>query len=208
MSIMCYLFQSENFATFKSPQMGAANPGSNSASSALSPGCHSLIPSTPWALISCHCHPTLEVRGWMVLSSSNCHSVQLLSHVWLFETSWIAAHQASLSITNSRSLLKLMSIESLMPSNNLILFHPLLFLPSIFPSIRVFSNESVLCIRWPKVWSFSININPSNEYSGLISFRMDWFDLLAVQGTLKSLLQHCSSKALIICHSAVFTHHL
>ena len=134
MSIMCYLFQSENFATFKSPQMGAANPGSNSASSALSPGCHSLIPSTPWALISCHCHPTLEVRGWMVLSSSNCHSVQLLSHVWLFETSWIAAHQASLSITNSRSLLKLMSIESLMPSNNLILVIPFSSCLQSFPA--------------------------------------------------------------------------
>ena len=131
---MCYLFQSENFATFKSPQMGAANPGSNNASSALSPGCHSLIPSTPWALISCHCHPALEVRGQMVLSSSDCHSVQLLSHVWLFETSWIAAHQASLSITNSRSLLKLMSIESLMPSNNLILVIPFSSCLQSFPA--------------------------------------------------------------------------
>ena len=103
---------------------------------------------------------------------------------------WTAARQASLSITNSRSLLKLMSIESVMPSNHLILCHPLLLLPSIFPSIRVFSNEPALCIRWPWYWSFSFSISPSNEYSGSISFRIDWFDLLAVQGTLKSLLQH------------------
>ena len=122
-------------------------------------------------------------------------SLQSLSHVRLFATAWTAAHQASLSITNSRSLLKLMSIESVMPSNHLILYHPLLLLPSIFPSIRVFSKESVLCIRWPKYWSFSCNISPFNEYSGLISFRMDWFDLLVVQGTLKSLLQHHSSKS-------------
>ena len=108
---------------------------------------------------------------------------------------WTAAHQASLSITNSQSLLKPMSIKSVMPSNYLILCHLLLFQPSIFPSIRVSSNESVLRIRWPKYWSFSFSISPSNEYSGLISFRMDWFDLLAVQGTLKSLLQHHSSKA-------------
>ena len=113
-----------------------------------------------------------------------------LSHVQLFETLWTAAHQASLSTTNSQSLLKLMSIESVMPSNHLILCCPLLLLLSIFPSIRVFSNESVLRIRWPKYWSFSFNISPSNEYPGLISFRMDWLDLLAVQGTLKSLLQH------------------
>ena len=112
------------------------------------------------------------------------NSVQLLSRVWLFTTPWTAAHQASLSITNSRSLPKLMSIESVMPSNHLILYHPLLP-PSIFPSIRVFSNESVLHIRWPKYWSFSLNISPSNEHSGLISFRMDWLDLLGVQGTLK-----------------------
>ena len=123
-------------------------------------------------------------------------SVQLLSRVRLFETPWPAARQASLSITNSRSLPKLVSIESVMPSNHLILCHPLLLLPSIFPSIRVFSNESVLCIRWPKYWSFSFSISPSNEYSGLISFRIEWLDLLAVQGrTLKSLLQHHSSKA-------------
>ena len=114
------------------------------------------------------------------------------------------AHQASLSITNSRNLLKLMSIESVMPSNHLILCCPLLLLLSIFPSIRVFSNESVLCIRWPKYWSFSFSISPSNEYSGLISFRMDWLDLLAVQGTLKSLLQHHSSKASIVWRSAFF----
>ena len=115
-----------------------------------------------------------------------------------------AARQASLSITNSQSLLKLMSIEAVMPSNHLILCHPLLLLPSIFPSIRVFSNESVLHIRWPKYWDFSFSISPSNEYSGLISFTMDWFNLLAVQGTLKSLLQHHSSKASILWHSAFF----
>ena len=131
-------------------------------------------------------------------------SVQLLGHVRLFVTQWTAARQASLSITKSQSLLKLMSIESVMPSNHLILCHPLLFLPSIFPSIRVFSNESALCIRWTKYWSFSFNISPSHAHSGLISFRMDWFDLLAVQGTLKSLLQHHSSKASILQRSAFF----
>ena len=115
-------------------------------------------------------------------------SVQLLNHVQLFAIPWTAAHQASLSITNSRSLLKLMSIKSVMPSNHLILCCPLLLMPSIFPSIRVFSNESALRIRWPKYWSFSFNISSSNEHPGLISFRMDWLDLLAVQGTLKSLL--------------------
>ena len=118
---------------------------------------------------------------------------------------WIAACQASLSITNSWSLLKLISIESVMPSNHLILCHPLLLLPSIFPSIRVFPKESVLRIRWPKYWSFNVSIHPSNEYSGLISFRIDWFDLLAVQGTLKNLLQHHSLKASILCCSAFFT---
>ena len=116
------------------------------------------------------------------------NSVQLLSRVRLFATPWTAAHQASLFITNSQSFLKLMSIESVMPSNHLILCRPLILPPSIFPSIRVFSNDSVLRIRWPKYWSFSFNISPVNEYSGLISFRMDWLDLLAVQGTLKSLL--------------------
>ena len=120
-------------------------------------------------------------------------SVQSLSRVRLFVTPWTAARQASLSITNSRSLPKLMSIELVMPSNQLILCHPLLLPPSIFPSIRVFSNESILLIGWPKYWSFSFSISPSNEYSGLISFRMDWLDLLAVQGTLKSVLQHHSS---------------
>ena len=119
-------------------------------------------------------------------------------------TPWTAAHQASLSITNSQSLLKLMSIESVMPSNHLILCHPLLLPPSMFPSIRVFSNESLLRIRWPKYWSFSFSISPSHEYSGLISFRIDWLDLLAVQGTLKSLLQHHSSKASVLQHSAFF----
>ena len=120
-------------------------------------------------------------------------------------TPWTAACQAFLSITNSQSLLRLMPIESVMPSNHLILCHPLLLLPSIFPSIRVFSNESVLCIRWPKYWSFSFNISPSSEYSGLSSFRMDWLDLLAVQGTLKSLRQQHSSKASILRRSAFFT---
>ena len=132
------------------------------------------------------------------------NSVQLLSCVWLFATPGTATRQASLSIANSQSLLKITSIELVMPSNHLILCCPLL-LPSIFPSIRVFSNESALCIRCPKYWSFSFSISPSNEYSGLISFRMDWWDLLAVQGTLKSLLQHHSSKAPILRHSAFFT---
>ena len=119
-------------------------------------------------------------------------SVQLLSSVRLYVTPWTATHQASLSIIISQSLLKLMSIDSVMPSNNLTLCHPLLLLPSISPSIRIFANESVPHIRWPKYWSFSFSISPSNEYSGLISFRMDWLDLLAVQETLKSLLQHYS----------------
>ena len=131
-------------------------------------------------------------------------SFQLLSWVRLFATPWTGARQASLSITNSRSTLKLMSIESVMPSNHLILCHPILLPPSIFPSIRVFSNESVLRIMWPKHWSFSFGISPSNEYSGLISFRMNWLDLLAVQGTLKSLLQNHSSKASILWRSAFF----
>ena len=125
-------------------------------------------------------------------------SVQSLSRVRLFAIPWATARQASLSITNSRSLRKFMSVESVMPSNHLILCHPLLLLPSVFPSNRVFSNESALRIRWPKNWSFSFNISPSNEHPGLISFRMDWLDLLAVQGTLKSLLQHHSSKASIL----------
>ena len=130
-------------------------------------------------------------------------SVQLLSPIQLFVTPWTEARQASLSITNSWSLLKLMSIELVMPSNYQILCRPLL-LPSLFPSFRVFPNESVLRIRWPKYWSFSFSLSPSNEYSGLISFRMDWLDLLAVQGTLKSLLQHHSSKASVLRCSAFF----
>ena len=129
-------------------------------------------------------------------------SVQSLSCVQLFATPWTGGCQASLSITNSQNLLKLMSIESVMPSNHLILCHPLLLLPSILPSIRIFSNESALRIRWPKYWSFSFSISSSSKHSGLISFRMYWLELLAVQGTLKSLLQHHSSKALILLHSA------
>ena len=148
---------------------------------------------------------------WHIYSVLNCmysfiqfSSVQSLSRVWLFETPWTTARQASLSITNPQSLLKLMSIKLMMPSNHLILCQPLLLLSSIFPSIRVFSNESVLQIRWPKYWSFSFSTSPSNEYSGLSSFRMDWLDQLAVQGTLKSLLQHHSSKTSILWHSAFF----
>ena len=131
-------------------------------------------------------------------------SVQPLSCICLLATPWTVAHQASLSIIHSQSLLELISMESVVPSNHLILCHPLLLLPSIFPSIRVFSNESVLCIRWSKYWSFSFNISPSEEYSRLISFRIDWFDLLAVQGTLKSPFQHHSSKASIFQCSAFF----
>ena len=138
------------------------------------------------------------------MECSPSQSVQLLSRVQLFGTPWTAAPQASLSMTNSRSLPKLMSIESMMPSSHLILCHPLLLLPSIFPNIRGFSNESVLHIRWPQYWSFIFSISPSNDYSGLISFRMDWLDLLAVQGTLKSLLQHHSSKASVLWCSAFF----
>ena len=130
--------------------------------------------------------------------------VQSVICVRLFATPWTAARQASLSITNAQSLLKFMSIKSVMPSNHLILCLPLLLLPLIFPSVRVFSKESILHIRWPKYWSFSFSISPSNEYSGLISFRMDWLDLLTAQGTLKSLLQHHSSKTSILWHSAFF----
>ena len=132
-------------------------------------------------------------------------SVQSLSCVRLFATPWTTAHQASLFITNSQSPSKPMPIKSVMPSNNLILCRPLLLLPSIFPNIRVFSNESVLRIRWPNYWSFMFNISPSNEQSGLISFRMDWLDLLAVQGTLKSLLQHHSSRASVLQCTVFFT---
>ena len=135
---------------------------------------------------------------------SRISSVQLLSRVQLFATPWAAAHQASLSITNSWSLFKLMSIESVMPFNHLILCRPFYLRPSNFPSIRVFPNESALRIRWPKYWSFSFSISPSNEYSGLIPFRMDWLDLCTDQGTFKSLLQHHSSKSSIICLSAFF----
>ena len=139
---------------------------------------------------------SLFLHNLVYLPSVQFNSVQLLSRVQLFATPWTAAHQASLSITNSRNLLKLVSIESMMPSNHLILCHPLLLLPSIIPSIRVFSNESVLHIRWPKYWSFSFSISPSDEYSRLISFRTDWLDFLAVQGTLKSLLQHHKFKSI------------
>ena len=162
-------------------------------------------------------------RDWTCVSCSSCiagrfftiwatrealryrfRSVQSLSYVWLFVTPWAAACQASLSITNSQSLLKLISIEFVIPSNHFILCHPLLLLPSIFPSIRVFSKESVLCIRQPKYCGFSFSISTSNEYSGLISFRIDWLDLLAIQGTLKSLLQHHSSKASVLWCLAFF----
>ena len=144
------------------------------------------------------------METWLWFSSVQFNSIQSLSRVRLFATPWTTALQASLSITNSRSLLKLMSIESVMPSNHLMFCHPLLLLPSIFLSIRVFSNESALCIRWPKYWSFIFNISPSNEYSGVISFRVDWLDFLVVQGTLKSLLQHHSSKASVFRQSAFF----
>ena len=146
--------------------------------------------------------PSQPTESWEW--SSQFSSVQSLSHVWLFATPWTAARQASLSITNSQSSLKLMSIESVMPSSHLILCHPLLLLPPIPPSIRVFSNESIIGMRWPKYWSFSFSNIPSKEHPGLISFRMDGLDLLAVQGTLKSLLQHHSSKASILRCSAFF----
>ena len=143
-------------------------------------------------------------RPLFSITSYQFSSVQSLSHVQLFATPWIVARQASLSITHSRSLPKLMSFESVMPSNHLILCRPLLLPPSIFPGIRVFLNESALHIRWPKYWSFSFKISPSNEYSGLISFRMDWLDVLAVQEILKSLLQYHSSKASVLWCSAFF----
>ena len=148
----------------------------------------------------------MDGSGWRVLTKSGpLDSVQSFSRVQLFETPWTAACQGSLSIINSWSLLKLISIESVMPFNHFNFCHPLLLLPSIFPSIRVFSNESTSYIWWPKDWTFSFSISPSNEYSGLISFRIDWFDLLADQGTLKSLLQHHSTKASILQYSAFFT---
>ena len=155
----------------------------------------------PWFFLL-HCRWFLywlryQGRPLMLLQFS---SVQSFSRVWLFVTPWTTVRQASLSITNSWSPPKPMSIKSMMPSNHLILCGPFLLLPSIFPSIRVFSNESALCIRWPKYWGFSFNSSPFNEHPGLISFRMDWLDLLAVQGTLKSLLQHHSSKASVLQH--------
>ena len=137
--------------------------------------------------------------------SYSISSVHSLSHVWLFATPWITVHQASLSITNSQNLLKLMSIESVMPFSHLILYHPLILWPPIPPSIRVFSKESTLLMSWPKYWSFSFSISPSNDNPGLTSFRMDWLDLLAVQGTLKSLLQHHGLKTSVFCCSAFFT---
>ena len=145
---------------------------------------------------------------WFDKEYDSVSSVQSLSLVQLFVTPWTTACQASLSITNSQSLLKLMPIESLMPSNHLTLCCPLLFLPSIFPSIKDFSNESALRIRWTKYWSYSFSISPSKEYSGLISFKIDWFDLLAVQETLKSLLQHHNSKTSILRHSAQSSSHI
>ena len=145
------------------------------------------------------------INSWMQLWMLEFSSVQFSHcHIWLFATPWIAAHQVSLSFTNSQNLFKFMTIESVMPSNHLILCHPLLLLSSTFPSIRVFSNVSVLPIRWPMYCTFSFSIGPSNEYSGLISFRMNWLDLFAVQRNLKSLLQHHSSKASILWHSALF----
>ena len=145
------------------------------------------------------------VYGWLEIRSSLLiSSVESLSCVQLFATPWTTARQVSLSMTNSWSPPKPISMESVMPSNYLIFRHPLLLLPTIFPSIRVFSNKSALRIRWPKYWSFSFNISPSNEHPELISFRMDWLDLLAVQGTLKSLLQHHSSKVSVLKHSAFF----
>ena len=169
------------------------SPGQNTGVDSLSP-LQGIIPTQGSNPDLPHCRCIVYQLGHQF------SSVQLLSHVRLFATPWIAAHQASLSITNSRSLLKLMSIELVMPSSHLILCRPLLLLPPIPPSIRVFSNESTLRMRWPKYWSFSFSISTSKEHLGLISFRMDWLDLLAVQGTLKSLLQHHSSKAWTVSH--------
>ena len=163
---------------------------------------------TPWVCLQTplhrNAHPLKTYSSSLFTVCSVFSSVQSLSRVRLFATPWIAACQASLSITNSRNLLKLISIESVMPSSHLILCRPLLLLPPIPPSIRVFSNESVLHMRWPKNWSFSFSISPSNEHPERIFFRMDWLDLLAVQGTLKSLLQHHSSKASILPPSNFF----
>ena len=161
-----------------------------------------------WVAISSS-RGSFQPRDWTPVSCTGrqilyWHSVQSLSRVWLFATPWITACQASLSITNSRSLLKLVPMEAVMPSSHLVLCRPLLLLPVILPSIRIFSSESPLRIRWPKYWSFSFSISPSSEHPGLISSRMDWLNLLAVQGTFKSLLQHHSSKASILQHSAFF----
>ena len=177
----CWLWWGSCSAPFPTRNAGSLEKGSHPHQ--YQRGRSSLNPAYP----CCHAPPPPQFS-----------SVQSLSHVQLFVTPWTAACQAFLSITNSRSLPKLMSTESVMPSNHLIFCRPLLLLPSIFPRIRVFSNESALRIRWPKYWSFSFNIHPSNEHPGLISFRMDWLDLLAIQGTLKSLLQHHSSKASIL----------
>ena len=160
-------------------------------------------------LISIKCRVLIHLNCLNGIEINQFSSVQTLSRVWLFATPWITARQASLSITNSRSLLKLMPIKSVMPSSHLILCRPFLLLPPVPPSIRLFSNESTLHMRWPKYWSFSFSISASNEHPGLISFRMDWLDLLAVQGTLKSLLQHFSksinSSALSFLHSPNLT---
>ena len=164
--------------------------------------CKGFPSGSEWLFISLN-HKVVTASRKFCICFIYTASVQSLSCVCLFVTPWTTARQASLSITNSRSLLKLKSIESVMPSNHLILCHPLLLLPSIFPSIRVLSNESVLRVRWPKYWSFSIS--PSSEYWGLISFRIDWFDLFAAQGTLKSLLQHHSAKASILWCSALWS---
>ena len=161
------------------------------------------VPTKSTLLFTLQQHPVIDCSPY--LKSDQIRSDQSLSCVRLFATAWIAARQASLSITNSRSSLRLTSIESVMPSSHLILCRPLLLSPPIPPSIRVFSSESTLRMRWPKYWSFSFSIIPSKEIPGLISFRMDWLALLAVQGTLKSLLQHHSSKASILWHSAFFT---
>ena len=168
---------------------------------------HPVIHSSILPVIHPSIHPVIHpsiLSVIFIIHPSFCLVVWSLSCIQFFVTPCTAAHQASLSITNSQSLLRLMSIESVMPSNRLILCCPLLLLPSTFPSIRVFSSESVFRIRWPKYWSFSFNISPSNEHPGLISFRMDWLDLLAVQGTLKCLLQHHSSKASILWCSVFF----
>ena len=164
--------------------------------------CTILVNSAPW---SCAEHSTTCKKVHESLCSTLCYSVQSPSRVRFFATPWTAARQASLSISNSQGLLKLMSIESVMPSSHLILCRTLLLLPPVPPSVRVFSRESTLCTRWPKYWSFSFSISPSKEHPGPISFRMDWLELLAVQGTLKSLLQHHSSKASILRRSAFFT---